>query len=107
MTGDSAISATFELQLNTGVSGELFGTPYDVGLQLYGFYDTGQTFENRALDANRRLNSFGLGVRAALTTYLELDLEGVSRITRTPEGNSAAIKPLGEKALYWRLLGRF
>ncbi len=107
VTGDSAVAATVELQLNTGVAGEAFGQPYDVGLQFYGFYDTGQSFENRALDANRRLTSVGVGVRAALTTYLELDLEGVSRLTRSPASSSAAVKPLAEQAFYWRLLGRF
>ena len=107
VTCDSAVAGTLELQLNTGIAGEAFGTPYDVGLQFYGFYDTGQTFENRALDANRRLSSFGIGVRAALTSYLELDVEGVSRLTRSPESSSGAIRPLAEQALYWRLLGRF
>jgi hemolysin activation/secretion protein len=107
VTGDSAVAATLELQLNTGVAGEAFGQAYDVGLQFYGFYDTGQSFENRALDANRRLTSLGLGVRAALTSYLELDLEGVSRLTRSPASSSAAVKPLAEQAFYWRLLGRF
>ena len=107
VTGDSAVAGTLELQLNTGLAGEAFGAPYDVGLQFYGFYDTGQTFENRALDANRRLSSFGIGVRAALTSYLELDVEGVSRLTRSPESSSGAIRPLAEQALYWRLLGRF
>jgi hemolysin activation/secretion protein len=107
VTGDSAFAATVELQLNTGVAGEAFGQPYDVGLQFYGFYDMGQSFENRALDANKRLSSVGIGVRAALTSYLELDLEGVSRLTRSPESSSAAVKPLSEQAFYWRLLGRF
>lgn len=107
VTGDSAFAATVELQLNTGVAGEMFGQPYDVGMQFYGFYDMGQTFENRALDPNRRLSSFGIGLRSALTSYLELDLEGVSRLTRTPESSSGAVRPLAEKAFYWRLLGRF
>ncbi len=107
VTGDNALAATLELQLNTGVAGEAFGMTYDIGLQFYGFYDWGQTWESRALDTNKRLASFGIGVRSSLTQYLELDLEGVSRMTRTPEGNSGAIKPLGEKAFYWRLLGRF
>ena len=107
VTGDNAVAGTLEVQLNTGLAGEAFGASYDMGLQFYGFYDTGQTFENRALDANRRLSSFGVGVRAALTSQLELDIEGVSRLTRSPESSSGAIKPLAEKAMYWRLLGRF
>ena len=107
VTGDNALAATAELQLNTGFQTELFGTQRDIGVQFYAFYDWGETWENKVLDANKRLRSVGLGTRATLTQYLELDLEMVSRITRQPSTTGSAVKPLPEKAFYWRLVGRF
>lgn len=107
VTGDNALAATMELQLNTSYQTSMFGTNWDVGLQFYGFYDWGGTWENKKLDLNHTLRSFGLGLRAALTRNVEFDIEGVNRLTRQTQSSSGGVKPLGEKALYMRLLARF
>jgi hemolysin activation/secretion protein len=107
VTGDNALAATAELQLNTTVQTSITGSPREIGLQYYGFYDWGQTWQNRALDTNQRLRSFGLGIRAALSQSLEFDIEGVYRLTRQPTGSSSAVKPLGGQAVYWRLVARY
>jgi hemolysin activation/secretion protein len=105
VTGDNALAATAELQFNTGVKGELFGSQWDVGLQFYGFYDWGETWENKALDFNKRLASFGLGLRSTITPRIEIDLEVLQRLTRHVDG--AGVKPLPKEAFFWRLLARF
>ena len=105
VTGDNALAATAELQLNTGVKGGLFGSQYDVGLQFYGFYDWGETWENKKLDNNKRLASYGVGLRSTLTPRVEVDVEVLRRLTRRVDG--AGVKPLGDTAFYWRLLARF
>lgn len=107
VTGDNAMAATAELQLNTGFQGDFYGTPLEVGLQFYTFYDWGETWENKSLDPNARLRSFGIGLRTTLTQYTEIDIEGVSRMTRMPSGTTGAVAPLGGQAFYWRLIGRF
>ena len=107
VTGDNALASTAELQLNTGVQGDLFSKSYNVGLQFYTFYDWGESWENRALDASKRLASFGLGLRASITPSLELDIEGVSRLTRQVDGAAGTVKPLPSKVFYWRVLNRF
>lgn len=107
VTGDNALAATGELQLNTTIQTSITGAPREIGMQYYGFYDWGQTWQNRALDTNQRLRSFGLGIRAALSQNLELDVEGVYRLTRQPSGSSGAVKPLSGQAVYWRLVARY
>lgn len=108
VTGDSALTWGLELQLDTGfeLPGDLpYGLGNRVGTQFYGFYDDGSTRENVATDRNRRLQSFGLGVRMNVGGGLQLDLEGVRRETRRPDG--AAVAPLREDILFARALVRF
>ncbi|MCW3473887.1 ShlB/FhaC/HecB family hemolysin secretion/activation protein [Limobrevibacterium gyesilva] len=107
VTGDNALAATVELQLNTAVNTQLLGYGADVSLQFYGFYDWGETWENQKSDPNRRLQSFGGGVRMMLTPYTEVDLEGVRRLTVYPNGSSTGISALPNTAFYWRVLTRF
>ena len=107
VTGDNALAATAELQLNTGYQTSVFGSAYDIGLQFYGFYDWGESWENKRLDADKSLRSFGIGLRAALTRNIEVDVEGVNRLTRQTQSSSGGVKPLGEKAMYMRMLARF
>lgn len=107
VTGDSALAATLELQLNTGISPTVFGRQFDVAAQFYVFYDWGETWESQSSDPNHMLRSFGGGVRLNLTRYTEFDLEGVSRITRTPQGTQGNVSPLKSDAVYWRVLARF
>ncbi len=107
VTGDNALAASAELQLNTTVQTSITGSPREIGVQYYGFYDWGQTWQNRALDTNQRLRSFGLGIRAALSPSLQLDVEGVYRLTRQPTGSASTVRPLGGQAVYWRLVARY
>ncbi len=107
VTGDSAVSAALELQYNTGFAGTLLGHALDVGTQFYAFYDWGESWESQKQDANHRLASAGGGVRLSLTKATEVDLEGVSRMVRRPQGVAANVSALREKAFYWRVLTRF
>jgi hemolysin activation/secretion protein len=107
VTGDSALSAAIELQYNTGFAGTVFGKALDVGTQFYAFYDWGETWESQKQDANHRLYSAGGGVRVSLTKATEIDLEGVTRMNRQPQGAAANVTPLRVQAVYWRVLTRF
>ncbi len=101
------IATTVELQLNTSAHIEPFGKPHDVGLQFYTFYDWGQGWQNQSLSFSTHVSSVGIGVRSALTQFLEFDMEGVTRLNRQPASSSAAVAPLDAQAFYWRVLVRF
>ncbi len=124
VSGDNALAASVELQLNTGLAlrlpsvarsaGQLGSNWVDgllaqgepaLGLQFYGFHDQGRTFENKPGDIDRRLASWGGGLRAILSERVQLDLEGVQRLTRMPDGS--ATRPLRGEAVFARLLTRF
>jgi hemolysin activation/secretion protein len=109
-TGDRALTAAFEAQLNTSVTipaptGGSGG--FDLGMQFYTFYDWGQTWETQKVDRNVRLASAGGGVRLYFPQAIELDLEGVGRLTRRPQGTAGGVSALPPSGFYWRLVGRF
>jgi hemolysin activation/secretion protein len=104
VTGDSALTTSLELQLNTPLPAPA-AVPFDVSAQFYTFYDWGETWQNSKLDADRVLNSVGGGVRLFLGPYAELDLEGVGRLSRYPNGTTGGeVRGAG---VYWQVLGRF
>jgi hemolysin activation/secretion protein len=105
VTGDRAIAVSAELQLSTSADTEVFGYPLHFEPTFYAFFDHGRTFENLESDPDRRLSSIGLGARVAVNNRVELQLEGVHRLTRRPGGESQ--RPLKEDALFWRVLTRF
>ncbi len=107
VTGDRALAATLEVQLNTVNTFDLFGTATEVSAQLYGFYDWAQAWESQAQDHGRRLRSAGLGLRVIPSPKLEIDLEAVHRLTRFPTGSGPGIAPLPGTAFYWRIVSRF
>jgi hemolysin activation/secretion protein len=107
VTGDSALTTAVELQLNTAYPWEVFGDTLDVRAQFYVFHDWGETWENQPTDPNLKLRSYGLGVRSQLTKYFALELEGVERVTRRPQGASASVAALKADALYWRIVTRW
>ena len=80
---------------------------FDLGMQFYTFYDWGQTWEAQKTDRNVRLASAGGGVRLYFPQSIELDLEGVGRLTRRPQGTSGSVSALSPSGFYWRLVGRF
>ena len=107
VSGDSALTTTVEMQLNTSAHIEPFGWSRDVGLQFYGFYDWGQGWSNSSLDPSMHVASVGIGLRSALTQFLEFDMEGVQRLNRQPASSSSAVEELDAQAFYWRVLVRF
>jgi hemolysin activation/secretion protein len=107
VTGDSALTGTLELQLNTGIDLPWLARLQPVSAQFYLFRDQGETWNNTPLDPNQRLSSEGGGVRLGITRFTEFDLEGVIRDTRTPAGTAGEVTALKADALYWRVLARF
>jgi hemolysin activation/secretion protein len=107
VTGDSALAATAELQLNTTLTLPIFDSPTTFAAQFYGFYDWGETYESQPTDLNHTLRSAGAGLRLNVTRYVEFDVEGVMRATRTPQGTQGNVLPLNADAIYWRVLARF
>jgi hemolysin activation/secretion protein len=104
VTGDSALTTSVELQLNTPLPMPP-KVPFDVNAQFYTFYDWGETWENTKLDADHVLNSVGAGARLFPGPYAELDLEGVARLTRYPNGaNGGEVRGGG---IYWQVLVRY
>ena len=109
--GDKALAATVELQLNTGFETTIFEKSLDISTQFYVFYDWGETWQNVSTDHNAMINSAGGGVRAQITRYVEVDLEGLARFNRFPNGGSnvpgSGVSALNGAAFYWRVLTRF
>jgi hemolysin activation/secretion protein len=108
VTGDTALAYGVELQLSTRfeLPGEApWGLSNQLDVQVYGFRDQGRSWESISTDPNRRLASFGFGVRMSLAEALTLELEAVRRQTRRPAGQSE--DPLDRDAIYFRSLLRF
>lgn len=106
VTGDSGVTASAELQWTVPVPLPQ-GFPYDPRAQLYSFWDWGKAYQNTPLEANVTLQSLGGGVRLFLTEWAEIDLEGVYRFNRYPNGQGPNVAPLNTAAFYWQLLLRF
>ncbi|UFN49513.1 BamA/TamA family outer membrane protein [Roseomonas sp. OT10] len=108
ITGDKAFGVAMELQFDLamqpvelpGLGWTLQPTP-----QFYAFRDIGRTWENQEVDRDRRLSSWGIGLRLPLNQALQVDVEGVERTTRQPDG--AGTERLKEYALFFRTLVRF
>lgn len=105
VTGDSALAASAELQLSIAYEASLFGRAVRIDPMIYAFYDWGETWENQRFDPDRRISSGGLGARFGVTQHAEVQVEGVRRFNREPNG--AAGDRLKADAFYWRLLLRF
>jgi hemolysin activation/secretion protein len=113
VSGDRAVVMSLEAQLDVGLPsvnvsslGPLSGQ-LRPSAQFYAFYDAGRTYENLRTDPNRRLESFGLGVRTNFNDTVSIDLEGVRRITRQVDAGGASVRPLPADAGYVRVLTRF
>ncbi len=112
VTGDTAFGATMELQLDAVLPPVTlpFGeTPTELtpSAQFYLFRDFGRTWENLASDTGRTVESWGGGVRLFLTDQVQLDIEGVRRITRRVDAAGSSVPPLADTAGFFRLLTRF
>jgi len=106
VTGDRAVSTAIELRLDDTYQVPAFGSTYDVAAQYYVFQDWGRSYENQGDQPNRRLESAGAGVRLVVDRQTELQLEGVRRFTRRPQGDQN-VDALTTNAVYWRVLTRF
>ncbi len=106
ITGDNALDAKIEPQLVTSLPTLPF-TQIVPQAVFYAFYDWGETWEEQRTDGNHTLRSLGGGVRATLGDHVEIDLEGVSRLTRSPNGGAPNGDRLKSSAFYWQIVGRF
>ncbi|MEJ0046308.1 MAG: ShlB/FhaC/HecB family hemolysin secretion/activation protein [Rhodospirillales bacterium] len=111
VTGDSALAVTFEPLLDVNFmtleSLPAWIGPVALSAQFYAFYDWGNAWQNQSTDADHTLRSVGGGVRFYVGPRIEMDVEGVSRLTRTPDGEPPAVSRLKSSAIYWQVLGRF
>jgi hemolysin activation/secretion protein len=107
VTGDRALAARIEPQLVTALPKLPWAGDIVPQATVYGFLDWGQTWEQQATDLNHTLRSVGGGVRMQVGDHLEIDLEGVNRLTRTPNGPPPLGPLLRSSALYWQVVGRF
>jgi len=114
VSGDRAVAMAVEAQLDVRLPnftlelrhGE---SPVEIRptAQFYAFYDNGRTFENLRTDPDRRVESFGGGVRTAFNESFFLDAEVVHRITRQVDAGGAAVRPLPATAGFVRAMFRF
>jgi hemolysin activation/secretion protein len=106
VTGDRAWGLALEAQYDLAfdLPNSEFG-PGRVAAQFYAFRDIGRTAENRPNDANRRLSSWGGGVRTVINDTVQFDLEGAYRVVRRPDG--AAADSLHETVVLFRTLVKF
>ncbi len=106
VTGDSALETTVEPLLDTGLPAPDF-LHLKLAAQFYGFYDWGETYESSNLEQNHTLRSVGGGVRLYAGERVEIDVEGVSRLTRTPNGTPPEASRLKSEAIYWQAVAHF
>jgi hemolysin activation/secretion protein len=102
VTGDRSLQTKLEPQFNTPLPVPAY-IPLAVSAQFYAFYDWGETWQQQKLDAAYRLRSVGGGVRVYAGSNTEIDLEGVSRLTRSPNG-PPPVSRLPSSVFYWQVL---
>ncbi len=107
VVGDSALAATAELQLNTTIGLGRLGWTHEIPVQFYTFYDWGEAWANHANGPGAHLGSVGGGARMQLARWAELDLEGVARLNRYPNGTGPGVSALYGGAFYWRVVVRY
>jgi len=107
VTGDWGYGYAVELQLDIGY--ELPVEPVlgsnRASTQFYVFRDMGWAYQNLDTDADRRLSSWGGGLRMVIADTVQFDLELARRLTTRPEGLAA--DPLRATQLFFRTLVRF
>jgi hemolysin activation/secretion protein len=103
VTGDRALQAKIEPQFDMPLP-SLHVIPADLHAEFYVFYDWGEVWQEQKLDLDHTLRSLGGGVRVYADPYLEFDLEGVDRLTRTPDGPPPQVPPLKSAAFYWQVV---
>ena len=107
ITGDKALAATGEMQLNVTTNLARIGLSETTPTQYYLFYDWGETWQNAAASQATRVASTGGGVRMTLSRNLDFDLLGVARLNRYPAGTGPNVSPIVGGAFLWRAVARF
>jgi hemolysin activation/secretion protein len=106
VTGDNAMVASGELDLNTALPRAWTGGRL-VASQSYVYYDRGETWQKISTDLDHTLRSAGLGERLSLTRFVDLDLEGVLRLNRHPDSSDPDVKALKGGAFYWQVIFKY
>jgi hemolysin activation/secretion protein len=102
VTGDRGVGTTVELQLNNGFTDvPIFAPDHRLDVQFYGFYDFGRFYNLAPGEFNQTVDSFGIGARSNLTSWLFVDLAGVRRLVTQPNG--ANVSRLPDYALFSRV----
>jgi hemolysin activation/secretion protein len=107
VTGDRALAASTELQFTSVTHAMLPDASRGMGYQIYAFFDIGQSFEQLGDDFNRRISSFGGGVRWTVTDSILFAFEAARRLNRDPQAVRDPNEELKAWAGYWNLLLRF
>lgn len=107
ITGDKAIAASTELRFTSETHATFPDATRGIGYQVYAFFDIGQSFENLEDDLNRRISSFGGGVRLTVTDGILFSFEAARRLMRDPQVTGDPRQELKAWAGYWNLLLRF
>ncbi|MGG5821757.1 ShlB/FhaC/HecB family hemolysin secretion/activation protein [Falsiroseomonas sp. HW251] len=105
VSGDRALGVTLELQASRSLDVTVPAGGFRLGTQLYLFRDGGRAWDNGPFGLDRSLDSWGGGVRLQFDERVQLDVEGVRRMTRNPDGPGFA--ELNANAVYARVLVRF
>lgn len=107
ITGDTALTSTIELQVNTSFDLSAISLPDPVPVQFYGFYDWAETWQHDPQSFKVRVGSAGVGARVSATSYAQVDLLAAARLNRYPTGNGIGVSALNAGTFLWRVLGRF
>jgi hemolysin activation/secretion protein len=102
VTGDRALGATVELQLNTGFTDvPILPSDQRLEVQFFGFYDFGRAYNLAPGEPDVTIDSVGIGARSDLTSWAFVELAGVRRLTTRPNG--ANVSKLPSYVLFSRL----
>jgi hemolysin activation/secretion protein len=103
VSGDRAIGATAELQLNTGWADlSPFGPNQRLDVQFYSFFDYGHAYNLQPATAGRTIDSVGIGMRSDLAPWLFAEIEGLHRFTTHASG--ALARPDSRYAIFSRVV---
>ena len=106
VTGDRGVGTGAELQLNTGFTDvPILAPDHRLDVQFYGFYDFGRFYNLGAGEFNQTVDSFGIGARSSLTSWMFVDLAGVRRLTTRPNG--ANVSKVPDYALFSRVVFQY
>lgn len=105
-SGDRALGATLELQLNTGWPDlSPLAPDHRLDVQFYGFFDYGRAYRLAPGEVDHTVDSLGIGARSDVSPWMFVELEGVHRLTTRPTG--AAVRPLADYAVFSRIVVRY